>query len=228
MERVERSERNASRAWRRMVASMRKGRMWVAVKRRMGLSRRGRDQRGAVLVEAAIVIPILMMITLGIIEYGGAYRENAAVANAARAGARVASSLPKTDFGCTAPCSDSALTVAAAVSSAMQSFGANAPPQLWIYKVGVAGNTPPFASCTSCVGYNWNSSTKSFGGSMLGTGWLATKQNACASGPPDQFGVYVKTKHTAITRLFGGDRTLTGTTIMRLEPYVGTLACAAS
>jgi Flp pilus assembly protein TadG len=211
---------------------MRNGRMWVAVKRRMGLGRlasaRRGDERGAVLVEAAIVIPILMMITLGIIEYGGAYRENAAVAGAARAGARVASSLPKTDFGCTAPCSDSALTVAAAVSSAMQSFGSNAPQQLWIYKVGGAGNTPPFTSCTFCVGYNWDSSTKSFGGTKLGTGWLATKQNACASGPPDQIGVYVKTKHTAITRMFGGDRMLTGTTIMRLEPYVGTLACASS
>lgn len=203
--------------------------MWVAVKRRMGLTRRGRDERGAVLVEAAIVIPILMMITLGIIEYGGAYRENAAVAGAARAGARVASSLPKTDFGCTQPCSDSALTVAAAVSSALQSFGANAPQQMWIYKVGAPGNTPfTGTGCTSCVGYNWNSSTKAFGGSKLGNSWLATKQGACASGPPDQIGVYVKVTHKAITRMFGGDKTLTGTTIMRLEPYVGTLACAST
>jgi Flp pilus assembly protein TadG len=228
---MERSEWNARGAWRRMVASMRNGRMWVAVKRRMGLmspTRRARNERGAVLVEAAIVIPILMMITLGIIEYGGAYRENSAVAAAARSGARVASSLPKTDFGCTAPCSDSALTVAAAVSSALQSFGANAPQQMWIYKVGVAGNTPPFTSCSSCVGYNWNSATKAFGGSKLGTGWLAAKQGACASGPPDQIGVYVKVNHKAITKMFGGDRTLTGTTIMRLEPYVGTLACASS
>ena len=204
------------------------GRMWVAVKRRMGLTRRAGDERGAVLVEAAIVIPILMMITLGIIEYGGAYRENAAVANASRAGARVASSLPKTDFGCTAPCSDSALTVAAAVSSAMQSFGSNAPQQLWIYKVGAAGNTPPFASCSSCVGFNWNSSTKAFSGSELGTGWLGTKQNACANGPPDQIGVYIQVKHRAVTKMFGGDRMLTGTTIMRLEPYVGTQPCAAT
>ena len=80
----------------------------------------------------------------------------------------------------------------------------------------------------SCVGYNWNSSTKAFGGTKLGTGWPAAKQNACASGPPDQIGVYIKAKHTAVTRMFGGDRTLTGTTIMRLEPYVGTLACASS
>jgi hypothetical protein len=226
MERLERSG-----AWRRMVASMRNGRMWATVKRRVGLTRRHRDQRGAVLVEAAIVIPILMMITLGIIEYGGAYRENSAVAGASRAGARVASSLPKTEFGCTSACAqDSGLTVAASVSSALQSLGSTAPQQMWIYKVGLAGNTPPFTSCSMCVGYNWNSSTKAFGGAMLGTGWPAAKQNACATFPPgpDQIGIYIKVKHTAVTRMFGGDRFLTGTTIMRLEPYVGTLACASS
>jgi hypothetical protein len=212
-----------------MVTSMRKGRMretarrWIG--RRPGRPRRARDQRGAVLVEAAIVIPILMMITLGIVEYGGAYRENAALAGAARAGARVASSLPKTDFGCTAPCTDSAVTVAAAVSSALQSFGSNAPQEMWIYKVGVAGNTPPFTSCSSCVGYNWDPSSKSFGGAQRGTGWSAATQNACAGGPDDEIGVYIKVNHTAVTRIFGGDRTLTATTIMRLEPFVGSTNC---
>ena len=217
---------------RQMVTSMRKGRMRETARRwigsRPGRLRRARDERGAVLVEAAIIIPILMMITLGIVEYGGAYRENAAVASASRAGARVASSLPKTDFGCTAPCTDSAVTVAAAVSSALQSFGSNAPQQMWIYQVGPASNTPPFTSCTNCVGYNWIPSSKSFGGAQLGPGWAPNQQNACAGGPPDQIGVYIKVKHTAVTRMFGGDRTLTGTTIMRLEPYVGTQVCGAS
>ena len=211
---------------------MRNGRMWAAVQRRigrrLGLTRRDRDERGAVLVEAAIVIPILMMITLGIIEYGGAYRENAAVAGAARAGARVASSLPKTDFGCASACSaDSAATVAAAVSSALQSFGANAPQQLWIYKAGT-GNAAPFTGCTNCVGYNWDPTSKSFTGPQLGPGWAAANQGACASGPPDQIGIYIKVNHKAVTSMFGGDRTLTATTIMRLEPYVGTLPCAAA
>ena len=209
---------------------MRKGRTWAAVKRRMGLTRRDRSERGAVLVEAAIVIPILMMITLGIIEYGGAYRENAAVAGAARAGARVASSLPKTDFGgtgtCTAP--DSGPVVAAACR---RPCSRSAPMRR--SRCGSTrsrpGNVPPFTSCTNCVGYNWNPSTKTFNtATKLGPGWLTAKQNACASGPPDQFGVYIKVNHKAITKMFGGDRTLTGTTIMRLEPYVGTLACASS
>jgi Flp pilus assembly protein TadG len=185
-----------------------------------------------VLVEAAIVIPILMMITLGIIEYGGAYREDATVATATRSGARVASSLPKTDFGCVAgpSCSDSALTVSAAVASALQSLGANAPQQVWIYDVATDGSGPPnFTGCTNCVGYNWVSGTKSFSTTKLGTGWLSSAQNACAgsAGPPDQIGVYVRATHTAVTRMFGGNRSLSGNTIMRFEPYVGALTCAA-
>ena len=181
-------------------------------------------------VEAASGIPILMMITLGIIEYGGAYREDSAVAAASRSGARVASSLPKTDFGvCTSSCTDSGATVAAAVSSALQSFGANAPQVMYIYKVGGTGNTPPFTSCTFCVGYNWNPSTKAFTTtSKLGPGWALAKQGACASGPPDQIGIWIKVNHQAVTKMFGGNRTLTATTIMRLEPYVGALACASS
>jgi Flp pilus assembly protein TadG len=216
----------------RMVAGMGSGRIRAALGRRFGRAGRDRGERGAVLVEAAIVIPILMMITLGIIEYGGAYREDSAVAAAARSGARVASSLPKTDFGiCSSSCTDSGATVAGAVSAALQSFGANAPQVMYIYKVGASGNTPPFTSCTYCVGYNWNSATKQFTTSTkLGPGWAGTKQNACATSPPgpDQIGIWVKVNHQSVTKMFGGNRSLTATTIMRLEPYVGTLACASS
>jgi hypothetical protein len=200
------------------------------VKWPLGRSRLVRSERGAELIEAVIVIPLLMMITLGIIEFGGAYREDATVAAATRSGARIASSLPKTDFGCTAgpTCSDSALTVAAAVASTLQSLGSNAPQQLWIYDVTTEGTGPPsFSGCTNCVGYNWVPSSRSFSTSRLGTGWFQTNQNACAgiAGPPDQIGVYVRAVHSAVTHMFGGNKTLTGNTIMRLEPYVGSLSC---
>ena len=104
------------------------GRFGAAVKRRAAWWRARRDERGAVLVEAIIVIPIMMMITLGIVEYGGAYREDTTIAAASRAGARVASSLEKTEFGtCTgSSCStDSGVVTAAAVSAQLQSLGSD-------------------------------------------------------------------------------------------------------
>ena len=184
--------------------------MWVAVKRRMGLSRRGRDERGAVLVEAAIVIPILMMITLGIIEYGGAYREDSTVAAATRAGARVASALSKTDFGVTTGQTDSGVVTANAVASVLQSLGATAPQQIWIYQVNSSASCAPptFSGCTYKIGYgNWSSTSKSFSTSLLpgSTAWPATKQSACAGGTIDQIGIWVTVNHTAVTRMFGPD-----------------------
>jgi len=215
-----------------MVASMRSGRTWAAARRRLAGSRRAGDDRGAVLIEALIVIPILMMITLGIIEYGGAYREDSTVAAASRAGARVASALSKTDFGVTTASTDSGVVTASAVASVLQSLGSNAPQQVWIYRVeplNSACGPPTFVSCTYKVGYQWNSTTKSFATTPLGgsNAWPATGQNACAGGTIDQIGVWITANHTAVTHMFGTGRALTGQTVMRLEPNV-TANCAAT
>ena len=224
------------RPGRRMVASMRNGRTWVAaVMRRLGRSRRA-DERGAVLVEAAIVIPVLMLITLGIIEYGSAYQQDAAVAAASRSGVRAASALSKSDFGCATPTTcplsstDSAATVTAAVSSALQAVGSATPQKMYIYDPTTAGTGPPnFTGCTHCVGYTWvGGSTKAFSTRIAGTpGWFAANQDACAADPPDQITVWVSMTHQAVTRLFGGSKTLTGSTTMRFEPNV-TSTCGGS
>lgn len=48
-----------------------------------------RNQRGAALVEAAIIIPILLLIAVGIFEFGRAYQTWQVLTNAAREGARI-------------------------------------------------------------------------------------------------------------------------------------------
>ena len=52
------------------------------------MSRRKRDDRGAVMVEFAIVLPVLLLILLGIIEFGRAYNTQVSIQAAAREGAR--------------------------------------------------------------------------------------------------------------------------------------------
>lgn len=49
-----------------------------------------RDQRGAVAVEFALVFPILVLLVLGIIEFGAGFHAWDATQNAAREGARLA------------------------------------------------------------------------------------------------------------------------------------------
>jgi Flp pilus assembly protein TadG len=50
---------------------------------------RARDQRGAVAVEFALIFPILVLLVLGIIEFGGGFHAWDATQNAAREGARL-------------------------------------------------------------------------------------------------------------------------------------------
>ena len=52
--------------------------------------RLGRDQRGQSTVEFALVVPILLLLVLGIMEFGRAYSSNLALQNAVREGARLA------------------------------------------------------------------------------------------------------------------------------------------
>jgi Flp pilus assembly protein TadG len=53
------------------------------------LSRR-RGERGAALLEAAITVPIILLIAVGIFEFGRAYQTWQVLTNAAREGARLA------------------------------------------------------------------------------------------------------------------------------------------
>ena len=52
--------------------------------------KRYRNQRGAALVEAAITLPIILLISVGIFEFGRAYQTSQVLTNAAREGARLA------------------------------------------------------------------------------------------------------------------------------------------
>jgi len=51
--------------------------------------RRGRE-RGAALLEAAVTVPVILLISVGIFEFGRAYQTSQVLTNAAREGARLA------------------------------------------------------------------------------------------------------------------------------------------
>ena len=52
--------------------------------------KRSKSERGAALLEAAITIPMLLLVSVGIFEFGRAYQTWQVLTNAAREGARVA------------------------------------------------------------------------------------------------------------------------------------------
>jgi Flp pilus assembly protein TadG len=52
------------------------------------MSKYKRDDRGAAMVEFAIILPVLVMVLMGIIEFGRAYNTQVSIQAAAREGAR--------------------------------------------------------------------------------------------------------------------------------------------
>ena len=54
------------------------------------MSTRLRNQRGQALLETAITLPIILLVAVGIFEFGRAYQVQQVLTNAAREGARVA------------------------------------------------------------------------------------------------------------------------------------------
>jgi hypothetical protein len=182
------------------------------------MARKGQrgGERGAVLVETAILIPIIILITFGLIEFSSVYQSSASGAGAVRSAARTASALPGvTNF---------ATSAASAASTTLRVIGADEPVELWVYKannLGFPGGTGAtgFATCaTSCIKFTWNQANRDFTtNGMSGGGWPYSSQNACTQ-PYDEIGVYVKLQHAYITKLFGANITLTDHAVFRLEP----------
>ena len=60
------------------------------MKRTDTIMRRLRNQRGAALIETAVTLPLILLVSVGIFEFGRAYQTWQVLTNAAREGARVA------------------------------------------------------------------------------------------------------------------------------------------
>jgi hypothetical protein len=191
---------------------------------RTGHGRRadGHRERGAVLVEAAVIFPLLIFIVLGICEYGLAYRNSLTVSSASRAGARTASALARN--------ANYATDGRDAVAAALTALPKQRWQEVWIYKAQKPTDANPgmpdsgnFSSCAQCVRFTWDTATQAWVQDPS-TAWAYASQDACA-GEADYVGVYVKAQHQYVTKLFGATRTLQDHTVMRFEPIPSAAVC---
>ena len=174
---------------------------------------------GVVAVETAAVSMLLIILLFGIVESSFLFRDYISVSAAARAGARMGTSQPRSaSFA-----QDSANQVANAVSDLDP---ANIQ-EVWVYKAAVtsiaATSTDKpfgfndFSNCTVCVKFTWNAVTKSLTQSF--GNWTYVSQNACAGDPArDSLGVYVKYKHNSPLGFFFQNMTLSESAVMWIEP----------
>jgi len=191
--------------------------------------RRARDgERGAALIEAAILLPLFFMLVFGILEFGFAFRNYLTVANGTRDGARTG-----TTAGTVA---DSDHQVLQAIADSMSAMDQDDIEQIVVFRATGPDDTVP-TSCTllgsagqsgadACNVYTpaqFSLAASQFDCGGPGTApdddWCPTDREVAVNGPPDYLGVWIKVKYDYITGLFpGGGMTFTDTTIMRLEP----------
>jgi hypothetical protein len=183
-------------------------------------------ERGAVAVEAAIVFPLLVVLTFGIIEFSLLLRDYVSVTSLVRSGVRTASTLPR----------DPNLFIATV--QAMNRSGTALPQksidQLWIYKPDANGfpqGGPDFTSCgNDCIVYRVDPNT----GDLVQTedptrDWDPMCINACPGDPAgDAVGVYVRANHDGITGLFFDQLPVSDFAVSKFEPiatYSATVQC---
>lgn len=179
--------------------------------------RRANGDDGAALIEAAIILPFLVLLVFGIVELGFMFRSAAVTNTSTRTGARLAAS----QYG-SATTSASRLNVvdnvALTVERDLSSRGStDTPSQLWIYQSDVNGFPPShnFTTCADpCFVYTWNAGTGHF--VRQSGSW----DNPVVCGPShDSIGVYVRVSHAPIGfSNFLGTLTLNEHTVMTLEP----------
>lgn len=212
--------------------------MWNKGARR----RRERSERGAVVVEAALVTPLLMLLIFGIIEMALLMKDDVALTSAVRNGGRIASAnadagpggVAALDGSCLSPCTPgNSPMFAQMAANAIQTAGSALPKdsiqELWIYKAndkgypGANGNT--VMSCgTNCVKFKWQANDDQF--RYFSGSWASTSVNACANSNPDVVGVYLRAEHSFLTGFFSDGLTIDDHAVFTFEP-LPTLTCAA-
>ncbi len=193
-------------------------------------------ERGATLVEAAIVTLPFMLVVFAILEFGLAFRTDLTISNASQRASRAAS------VGGRAPIAD--FQIVEAVKDGLGDGGMSSIERIIVYKA--AGPDDPVPAGCLAIGSPIGSNgipglcnvygPDAFAAPLLladGTdnpewqcvagardeNWCPTTREVSFSlGPRDYVGVYVETTHQFITGMFQDSVQIDSNTVSRLEP----------
>lgn len=192
---------------------------------------RCRGDGGAVLAEFALFAPVLVVLAMGLLEFGLAFKQANTLRTATRSAARAGSNT----FAGGGNGSDADLNILLSLKAGTSSVAAADIERIVIYEASSsAGTVPP-----SCSGYapanglygspggaNCNVYTGDFLAALTPVwsdayddGWEPeTARDVDSDGGTDYLGVWIQTDHSMLTGIFGDSLTLTDQTVMRLEP----------
>jgi hypothetical protein len=201
---------------------------WYRTRRSVRLTA-GRRDAGAVLVEAGIALPLLMILIFGVVEVGALVRKAAVVSETVRAASLT--------LGNKGSSSDADLAAVTAVVDGMGRWSTDVETII-VYRVRTADTGQPSNQClgngalnsggrmNECNVYDQATVQKivdgTLGPSDMGQGtcpgelakfWCATDRDATST---DRIGVYVRMRHTWVAGLFPGDRKITDFSVSRV------------
>ncbi|MFT7600413.1 MAG: hypothetical protein ACI8TP_003355 [Acidimicrobiales bacterium] len=179
-------------------------------------------ERGAAIVETALITPLLLLLSLGGAEVGFRIRDHQTVTNASRAAARVISSS-----------GDSRLADYDALSTlqaALGSFDTADVVRIIVFKPEPDGSLPVLCEASAvadlCTQYD-GSDLSVLPGTFVGTtsctagspdeNWCPLDRERSAAIGPDWIGVRVEVQHESFAPYLA-DRLVVAQTVMRLEP----------
>lgn len=178
------------------------------------------------MVEAAIVLPLMIFIVVGIMEFGLLFTSYSTTTASTRSGARLAAtqySQAQTGTVETASQTAALAQIVLATQADLKVLNNAKPIGMAIYKVNPgSSNGAPYGGypgtnmvggCTSsCISYTWD------GTKMVRKGGSWPNPQRCVISSVDSIGVYVQVEHSYITGMIGSKRKVEGHTVMRLEP----------
>jgi Flp pilus assembly protein TadG len=197
-------------------------RHWFSLKRRAG------SERGASLIEAAIVAPLLILLAFGAAEFGFVFLDFLSVSSAAREGARVASAV--------GDAVDADVLILGAIGEATAGLDNSTIEAIWIFEAKANGD--PVDNCVvdtsvnyfTCAGPTNRTNIYDSAGNLLIGSWNSTGRNVtvglnCPAVPadcPDRLGVRVVFTHQYITGFLGFPTgPFAEDAVFQLEPDVG-------
>ena len=187
---------------------------------------RSRRERGAALVEASLVSGLFLMFIFFVFEMGFLFRDSLTTSNASREAARAASTLGRD--------ADADYYTIRTTEHGLEAMGLQSLDVLVVFKASGPNDTVPSACLSSSQANLCNRYTAAdffaekedaagvptgkFGCGTLDHNWCPTTRETKASVGTDYVGVYVRTKHSYLTGMFGAQTDLEATTILRIEP----------
>lgn len=192
-----------------------------------GTRGRKRAERGATMLEFALVLPFLLLMAFGTAEMGLAWVANNRVEGSSSTAARIAASsgsLAEADrnilvsLRSSLPPGELANLDRVIVFKPTDSDGT--VPSACIKAVGDGSQVGVSAQCNTYAGNTVRTVTDTTDLGSADDFWAPSTRKDTLAGPPDRIGIWVRTTHDAQTGTFWSDFAITKSSIYRIQPDI--------